>query len=181
MKYYVPIPIENLKSIQEKVFELFPKKELFKKESLFYIPDNLNLFLSIPELKKELDKLNWTQYVFGIGFYIVAPTEGSPIHVDSNTFTYSFNIPILNCEDTFVNFYRTDKEPKKEIYKVYDTYVNYYRFDPADCQIVDKLELLEPHVINVQQVHNIINKNTKPRITLLIRLRNDLDLSHLFQ
>jgi hypothetical protein len=181
MKYYVPVPIENLKTIQEKVFELFPKREFFKKDSLFYIPDNLNLFLNIPELKAELDKLNWTPYVFRIGFYIIAPTDGSTIHVDSNTFTYSFNIPILNCEDTYVNFYKTAKESKKEVYKRYDTYINYNKFDPADCQLVDKLEMLEPHVINVQEVHNIVNKNTGSRITLLIRLRNDLDLSHLFQ
>lgn len=181
MKYYVPVPIENLKTIQEKVFELFPKREFFKKVSLFYIPDNLNLFLNIPELKAELDKLNWTPYVFGIGFYIIAPTVGSAIHVDSNTFTYSFNIPILNCEDTYVNFYKTDREPKKEVYTMYDTHVNYNKFDPEDCQLVDKLEMLEPHVINVQELHNIVNKNTGSRITLLIRLRKDLDLSHLFQ
>ena len=47
MKYYSPVHIENLKTIQEKVFEYFPKEELFKKEALFYIPDNLNIFSSV--------------------------------------------------------------------------------------------------------------------------------------
>jgi hypothetical protein len=181
MKYYSAIHIENLKSIQEKVFEHFPKEELLKRESLFYITDNLNIFLSIPELKAELDKLNWTPYVFSIGFYIIAPTTGTHIHLDSNSFNHSFNIPILNCENTFVNFFKTDKEPKKEVYKLYDTFVNYYRFDPVDCEVVDQLEMVTPHVINVQEPHNVVNKNSKPRITLLIRLRNDIDLSHLFQ
>lgn len=180
MKYYVSVPIKNLKTIQEKVFKYFPKEELFKKESLFYIPNNLNIFLSIPELKAELDKLNWTPYVFSIGFYIIGNTNGTHIHLDSNTFTHSFNIPILNCENTFVNFYKTDKEPKKEVYKLYDTLINYYRFDPADCVVVDQLEMLTPNVINVQEPHNVVNKNTKPRITLLIRLKNDIDLSNLF-
>lgn len=181
MKYYSPVHIENLKTIQGKVFEHFPKEELFKRESLFYIPDNLNIFLSIPELKAELDKLNWTPYVFGIGFYIISPTNGTHIHLDSTTFNHSLNIPILNCENTFVNFYKTESEPKKEVYKLYDTLINYNRFDPADCEVIDQLEMLTPHVINVQEPHNVVNKNTKSRITLLIRLRNELDLSHLFQ
>lgn len=181
MKYYSPVKIENLKTIQKKVFEHFPKEDLLKKEALFYIPDNLNVFLSIPELKAELDKLNWTTHIFGIGFYILGTTSGSHIHLDSSTFTHSFNIPILNCENTFVNFFKTEKEPKKEVFKLYDTVINYHRFDPADCELVDQLEMVTPHVINVQEPHNIVNTNTTPRITLLMRLRNDLDLSHLFQ
>jgi hypothetical protein len=181
MKYYSPIQIENLKIIQEKVFKHFPKEDLLKKEALFYIPNNLNVFLNIPELKAELDKLNWTTYVFGIGFYILGPTDGSHIHVDSNTFNYSFNIPILNCENTFVNFFKTDKEPKKEVFKLYDTFINYNKFEKVDCKLVDQLEMVTPHVINVQEPHNIVNNNIKPRITLLIRLRPELDLSYLFQ
>ena len=181
MKYYSPVPIDNLKIIQEKVFEYFPKEKLSTKEALFYVPDNKNIFLSIPELKLELDKLNWTPYILAIGFYIIAPTDGSPIHVDSTSFSYSFNIPILNCEDTYVNFYRANKEPKKQIYSMYGTSMNYYKFDSAECELSDSLEMLTPHIINVREAHNIVNKNTKSRITLLIRLRNELDLSHLFQ
>ena len=62
MKYYTPIQIENLEIIQRKVFELFPKSELTK-NNLFYIPNNVELFLSMPELKTELDRLKLTESI----------------------------------------------------------------------------------------------------------------------
>ena len=62
MKYYSPIHLENIDIIQQKVFDIFPKSELSCKEKLFYIPDNLKIFFNIPELKSELDNINWSQY-----------------------------------------------------------------------------------------------------------------------
>ena len=56
MKYYTPINIKNLEIIQQKVFELFPKSKI-NNTNIFYIPNNLELFLNIPELKIELEDL----------------------------------------------------------------------------------------------------------------------------
>ena len=95
MKYYSPIQIENLKTIQEKVFNVFPKEKLNTKiDSLFYIPDNIKTFLSIPELRAELDRLGWTPYVMPFAFYIVQPTKGTIVHIDSGDLKYSLNVKL---------------------------------------------------------------------------------------
>jgi hypothetical protein len=182
MKYYAPIYIKNLKTIQEKVFNLFPKDILEKKvNNLFYIPNNINVFLNIPELKQGLDELGWTPYVFLFAFYIVQPTSGTTVHIDSGEMVHSFNVPILNCDNTYVNFYSTTEQPVMTTYVEYDKKINYFKFNPSYCELVDKLEMLTPHVIKVKEVHNITNLNTGPRITLLIRLKKEICLEHLFQ
>jgi hypothetical protein len=182
MKYYAPIPLDNLKTIQEKVFSLFPKEKLYANmTSLFYIPNDINSFLNIPELQSELDRLGWTSYVYSIAFFIVQPTKGTSIHIDTGDVDHSFNLPILNCNNTFVNFYTTLGQPIKQTYSEYSKTINYFSYNPATCNLVDKLEMTTPHVIKVKEVHNITNINTGPRITLLIRLKSNLDLSYLFE
>ena len=176
MKYYIPIHLENLDIIQKKVLQLFPKENLNKK-ILFYIPNNLELFFNIPELKNELDRLGWSDYIHSFAFYIVQKTKGSTHHTDTGDTIYSFNIPIYNCKNTFVNFYTTSVEPIK-ISPL--NQASYYHYDPNDCELVDTLEMTSPHVINVKQVHNIVNNNNYPRITLLVRLKKELSLDHLF-
>jgi hypothetical protein len=176
MKYYSPVHIDNLSIIQQKVFELFPKNQL-DKNNLFYLANNIELFLNIPELKIELDKLEWTEYIHAFGFYVTQKTNGSTIHTDTGNRNYSFNIPILNCNNTFVNYYTTNSTP---IRKVTPNNVDYYYYDPVHCNLIDSFEMNSPHIINVLQLHNITNHNSEPRITLLMRLKNELSLDHLF-
>lgn len=176
MKYYHPIPIQNLSIIQDKVFDLFPKTK-YMISSLFYPQDNLEMFLNITELKEELDRLEWTNYVHSFAFFIVQKTNGSLLHTDTGDRTYSFNIPIKFCEKTKVNFYKTSNaQPIEQDNGI----VTFNKYDSNDCELVDSLEMVTPHVINVKEVHNVTNPNFLPRITLLIRLKNTLDLSHLF-
>ena len=181
MKYYSHIHLENLKTIQTKVFDVFLKKSLLEKDSLFYLPNNLDIFMNIPELKKELDNLNWTNYVNSFGFYMINKSYGTPLHIDSGTCQYSFNIPILNCENTFINFYKTNAEPVKSSYMAFGKLIDYYKYNVTDCVLQDKLEMTTPHVINVKEVHNVTNLNSLSRITLLIRLKKEINLDHLFQ
>ena len=183
MKYYSPIPLENLETIQSKVLDIFPKDELSKDQSFFYIPDNLKTFFGIPELKSALDNLNWSPYVTSFGFYMVNKTEpsGTPIHTDTGDYMYSFNIPILNCTNTFLNFYKTDKEPVWGSFVAYDKTISYNSFETTDCILEDRVEMAIPHVIKVKGPHNVTNLNPLPRVTLLIRLNKELNLEHLFQ
>lgn len=172
----MPVHIENLEIIQKEVFKLFPKSALVS-NNLFYIPDNLSLFLGIPELKSALDTLGWTEYVHAFGFYILHKTNASTLHTDTGDRTYSFNIPILNCKDTLVQFFKTDQLPTKV------TPINrasYYSYDSSKCELVDSFEMNSPHVINTTYVHNVVNPNILPRITLLVRLSNTLSLDKLF-
>lgn len=176
MKYYHPVELNNLSVIQKKVFKLVPLHNL-NKTILFYLPNNLEIFFNIPELKAELDRLGWTEHVDSFGFYIVQKTNGSTLHTDTGSRTYSFNIPIISCTGSRVNFYTTDSEPEVEMHK---EGVDYNKYDIEKCTLVDSLEMTIPHIINVKEVHNISNPNHSPRITLLIRMKNTVDLRHLF-
>jgi hypothetical protein len=176
MKYYHPIEINNLAVIQQKVYSLFPRNEL-RQTKLFYPPDNLNMFLSIPELKEELDRLEWTPHVDSFAFYIVQKTNGSTLHTDTGDRTYSFNIPIKGCANTKVNFYTTTSEP---VLQSHTSIVDYHKYEIENCTLVDSLEMTTPHVINVKEVHNISNNSYIPRITLLVRLKNTIDINHIF-
>lgn len=145
---------------------------------LFYLPNNTETFLNIAELKEELDKLKWTAHVHGFAFYIVQKTDGSTLHTDTGDRVYSFNIPIKFCENTNVNFYTSTNPTSVELGSGLTTY---NKFNADDCVLADSLQMSTPHVINVKEIHNIVNPNVLPRITLLVRLKNTLDLSHLFK
>jgi hypothetical protein len=174
MKYYHEVKLNNLSIIQQKVFELFPYKELVYTK-LFYPIDNLTTFFNIPELKDELDRLGWSSYVKAFAFYIVQTTKGSALHTDTGDYKYSFNIPIKFGNNTCVNFYTTDSLPT-----MHQSNVDYNKYNLENCTLVDSLEMTTPHIINVKEVHNITNNNAYPRITLLIRLDKEINLNHYF-
>jgi hypothetical protein len=165
MQYYKAVEFDNLEIIQKKVFDLFPKDD-FEKNKLFYIDDNLNSFLSIPELKDNLIRLGLLDHVLGFGFYIT--TKSNPIHTDNTLYDFSLNLPILGCDNTFVKFFKSTHPPIKQ---VADSGVTYYSYDENNCQVMDSLELTSPHIIKVNVPHAVKNETGKQRITLLIRLK----------
>jgi len=169
MFYYKPIDIPDFEIIRQKVYDLFPKN--FNRTNLFYPENNLEPFLEIKELTSFLENSNLLRQVYMFAFNVV--TYGYPeiIHVDTGEFNYSLNLPILNCENTFIKFYETSIEPRIVNYitstKSSATYLGFYK---KDCQLVKSLEMTKPHIINVKIPHGIANPNKATRITLLIRL-----------
>ena len=174
MKYYFSVKIETLSIIQEKVFALIAETDL-SATNLFYPANNLELFLGIPELRAALDNLGWTEYVDSFAIHILQPHDRIALHTDTGDFDYSLNIPIKNCEKTFVNFYSSSSPP---VDATHDK-VTYKGYDAKKCSIVTSLELKTPYVINVKEIHNVVSLNKLPRITLLIRLGKNIDLPHM--
>lgn len=168
MKNYYPIKFDNLKIIQEKVLKFLPENQKYR-ESLFYIDDNMNKFLSINELKENLIRLNILQYIFSIAFYVVPTTKetGSTIHIDYSKGSYSLNIPILGCTNTWVKFYDSNEKP---FIKYSNSGVPYYYCNASKCKEIDKLQMSMPHIINIKKIHNVVNTNKNTRVTLLLRI-----------
>jgi len=173
---YSYIHFDNLDIIQRKVMLLFPISKHHRTE-LFYIEDNLKKFLEIEELYANLKRLDLIDMVRSVAFYNVLPTDrdGTNVHVDSGIGSYSLNLPIMGCDGTFVNFYESNKPPME---KFTAGGVPYYEFNPADCCLLDRAEMTAPLIINIKKIHNVVNINTAPRITLLLRLHEfwDYDL-----
>lgn len=168
MNNYLPVYFENLEHIQSRVLDFFPNDKRHG-QSLFYIKDNVKHFLSIPELKDNLDRLRVREYVNLIGFYYIPTTtvSGTFKHIDYGDNNYSLNVPISGCNNTWVNFYKSDIEP---VLKYNNAGVRYYHCDQESCILTERFEMNHPYVINVKTIHNVVNTNPEPRITLLIRL-----------
>ena len=187
MKYHAPINIENLSIIQEKVLAKSPKS-MMHLQGILTLPNDVEEFLSIPELKTELDKLGWTKHLYAVNYCITLGNRSGMLHSDGGTGNYSFNLPILNCANTFVNFYTTNIKPiaseYKRIYIPVPGDVNskseigtFNKYNIEDCTLVESLEMVTPHIINIRQIHKVVNPTDLPRISLLIRLKNELNQS----
>jgi hypothetical protein len=174
MKYRF-IDIDNLEEIQKAVLKKIPV-DLLTKNDLFYIKNSIKFFLDIPEIKTLLDKLGFTKHIHdnGIAVNVTMPGVELPIHYDSDKFIYSFNIPLLNYENTYVNFWETDSPATDfpRIHPIYKTTVITKAFDRKKCKLTDQIEPLRPCVINTHLPHNVSNKTDKIRVMLLVRLAN---------
>jgi hypothetical protein len=175
MKLSFPISIYPLKKIQEDILKHFPWDKLNKGPSLFYIPNNLDIFLNIKELNDVLNNLELISYVRSFAFNVTQPNTVSNIHIDTGESCYSFNLPLLNCDNTYTAFYETTKEPILKEYKAINQIITYRWYDPIFCTEIHKIEMNIPHIINIYTPHNIINTNNTHRITFLIRFIKDFD------
>lgn len=170
MQLYKPVIIDNLDVIVSKVLDFFPEnKRHFT--SLFYIDDNKNKILSIPELADALGRYDLLEHVYGIGFYIVHQDSPLTIHKDNGDIIYSLNIPLSGCANTFVNFYSASTGPEEKTTLAGN---KYFAFAEQNCTLIDRLEMTTPHIINVKVPHAVENHNSAPRITMLIRLNSSV-------
>jgi hypothetical protein len=165
MSNYQSVHINNLDIITQKALALVPKQRL-DNTGLFYLENNKELFLSIPELREELIRLELLDHVYGIAVYVVYSSTPMSIHEDSGYILYSLNLPLSGYENTFVNFYQPSV-PAQE--KISHNGNRFFHYPEADCELVDQLEMTTPHIINVKVPHAVVNQNTEPRITMLIR------------
>lgn len=165
MSNYKSVHINNLETIAQQALALVPKQRL-DIAGLFYLENNKELFLSIPELRAELIRLELLDHVYGIAVYVVYNSTPLLIHKDSGDILYSLNIPLSGCKNTFVNFYQPTI-PAQE--KISANGNRFFHYPEANCELVDQLEMTTPHIINVKVPHAVVNQNTEPRITMLIR------------
>lgn len=180
MKYFKILNCDDIHLIQKKTLEIFPE-EKWNTSSLFYIDNNKEILLSIPELRNFLKINGLINYVRAFGFYILNENSISPIHVDTGESPYSLNFPINNCDGSIVNFYYTNKDPIIKEYKVYNTVVTYKYFNSSDCIKIDRLEVeTQPYLLKIHHPHKVDNINCNNRITLLTRFTKDLNLEHFF-
>lgn len=172
------IDTDNLKEIQQEILKKIPATS-FDRNDLFYVKDSTNYFLDIPVLKDLLTKLGFIDHIHenGIAINVTFPKVTLPIHYDSDKFVYSFNIPILNYAGSYVNFWSTEAQPKDfpRIHPVYKTTVISKAYDPAECKLLDSIEVLSPCVINTRVPHNVRNISNDIRVMLLIRLASTVD------
>jgi hypothetical protein len=175
---YKPVEIENLQEIQDAVFKIYTPEQLFNPD-LFYMTNEV--FLNIPELKSFLEKSGLLDYVHIIATTVIPPGYGVPgapfpfgptVHVDEGIYTHSFNIPIKNCENTFLYYYDVNGDP--ELVHL-DNGLPYHYFKQENCILKNQIEMNKAYIVNTSEPHAIVNPTDKTRVLIAIRLKSEFN------
>jgi hypothetical protein len=186
MMLYKPVIIKNLQEIQDAVANTFPEMTDLTMTGYFTLPKNK--VLEISNLRKLLKKLGLFAYLH-VANATVAPAGYSDpnklppyapvIHIDkaddNMSYIHSFNIPIKNCENTFVNYYKAHGADEIQ-YTEHG--LPYRRFKAEECELIDQVEMSQAHIIDTSVPHAIVNPNNKTRILLAIRLTVDFNFDN---
>jgi hypothetical protein len=179
MLYSTPVPVDNAEELSRSIFRFIPKR--IWTDSVLFPVDRDELFKHTTILPV-LEKYNWTNSIEGISVVVVPGKKILPIHHDWGTLTHSFNIPIINCANTWTIWYRIDEDQKDLQPGQYQLYnedtgttveYTYYEYNDARCTEIERLEVTTPHLLNVRQPHSVWNPTTGTRLMLAIRLAPD--------
>jgi len=168
MNYWKKIKIKNLEIIQTKSLEYIKNnKDQFSLGSSFQ-PIKFDDFIkAVPEIMDAFTEHGLTPKTVA-AYFMLTNTDGNA-HRDSYTDPARINIPILNCENSWTNFYvlkDSSIKPKLMLNKKGQPYQSY---DPNNIIRVDRVQITEPTIIRPLEIHSIEMDETKvPRITLTI-------------
>lgn len=174
--FYRPIKIDNLDKIQEEVLKRIPEN-LLKNSNLTYIENNNKIFLGIPELYDFLLSKKLLSSVGAIAINITKGHNNGNFHVDSGPYKHSFNIPIIGCENTWINFFKVDTDYKIVTVENKGKTHHFYRYTEEQCELIYEAETINPYLLGVKTPHRVINKSDQTRVMLLIRLFPGFDLN----
>lgn len=154
------------------------KNEIYDKINVLY-PNVTSLFEWQPTNSLVPTEVNELIENFGAqirGCCVNCTTNSrSPIHVDTGKYHYSLNLPIANCEKTFIKFYHTQKEPQL----IKTTNVQYWGFNDEDVDVLENIETNKPLIVNTKVAHSFESFQIKPRIMLLIRFEPGWNLENI--
>lgn len=177
MKHYYPIEIEKLDIIRQKAIDILPT-------SLYHgysITRNLvveNQLFQIEEFQEVLERFGGMDMVHSMAFNISRPFQKPGLHVDDGTFIYSFNIPLINYKNTFLNVYqKVDNLVMMKHRDRYDNIISYWGVRPEDCVLLERIETIQPHFLNTKFPHSVENENYSIRFNMLTRMKPEFDPS----
>jgi hypothetical protein len=186
MVLYKSVHIENLQEIQDAVASTFPEMTDIKMSGFFILPKNK--VLEIRQLRKLLKKLGLFVHVEVVNAVVAPAGYSDPrklppyapiIHIDKEVvgaqkYTYSFNIPIRNCENTFLNYYKANGD---EVINYTELGYPYRTFDTKDCELIDQVEMCQPYIVDTSVPHAVVNPNNTTRTLIAIRLKSQFDFN----
>ena len=176
--FYKPVHIENLTEIQQEVLKLIPEN-LLNQTTLTYIENSKDIFLGIPALYNFLKskKMHWS--VGNIAINVTQGKDSGNYHMDSGPFKHSLNIPIIGCENTWINFFKVDSDYKVVTVENKGKTHHFFRYTEDQCELIYEAETSKPYLLGVKTPHRVINKSDQTRIMLLIRLWPGVYLNNL--
>lgn len=132
--------------------------------------DTPRILLLFPEVQKMFDPMNIK--IKRISVVTVDPSN-TGIHRDDTDCNVRINIPILNCNSSVTNFYKTDADP---IQKFTPNGTPYLQIENSKCILVDSFCLDRPAALRVTEPHQVIvNPDYSPRIACTIEFVENID------
>lgn len=170
MKYYLKLPnIPNWQDIQSAAQTYLENNTtIYKRKtglSFCESPDFCNANRSL--INDCFVKMNLS--VVATAFYVTYDNVQGSLHTDNSKSQARINIPILNCENTYTEYYTVSKTRLH----TNDRYTVKLPTDDAVIELVDRVELTCPTVIRVNEFHKVTLGNIAPRISLTVRFDHD--------
>ena len=134
---------------------------------------NLNLMTLIkecPEIILAFNKYDLKPVIAGA--YVMYDPNHTSVHVDEYPAQARINLPLLNCKNTYTNFYESKDEPIKWINP--DSGVVSYNI-VGDYKLVDRVEITQATILRTKVLHSVDLpiSNPVPRITLSLGFNKD--------
>ena len=104
--------------------------------------------------------------------FVMYNSNHASVHIDAFPSQARINIPLLNCANTYTNFYVSDSEPNLRIDP--NTGIKSF-YITGNYELVDRVEITQATVIRTKAPHSVdlpIN-NPVPRITLTLGFNKD--------
>jgi hypothetical protein len=190
---YKPLLTQHLPNIQEEVLNILSFETLqdiawerlvkHKERGTIHwnIPPVEYMFEQSPSLFNFYKEIGISDFpeaiIMAVNF--TPPDFLGTIHIDglSDIATYSINIPIANCEGTYLNTYDVIN-PEKELspYSLANKSNPYRYWKPEDCKLVSTNETVTPYLINVESPHQFSNPNMNTyRYMLISKIKKEYE------
>lgn len=179
-KLYQKIKIENFEEIKKELFALITEEEFnFKDAPKSWIPDINQVLACCPFLNKfSIEKTK--KPIHQIKFYLSPPERAIGPHVDGANIKQPFGLvlPIINTENTFVNWYEDDPHNFDVRHFAINPMVETFKSNlgsvivPKNAdklRILDSLELVEPTFTKSDIMHGVTNQTNQTRVTVVLR------------
>lgn len=172
------ISIKNLGLAQQQVLNAIREQEIdITKDSWHWI-ENTNSFLDLPTIRELINELGVDDLIHQINIGVTL-NKKSIIHIDDGKFgdfDYSLNIPILNTDNTFINFYRPLSDmPQNGTWASKGEY-KLKAFEEHEVELIERVETNKVGYVNTKVPHSFESFNGTPRVMLCLRLDNNFSL-----
>lgn len=178
MKPFKILHCENLKDIQDETINFVHRNYagILQEKSLWHKVDTIEYLKTCKQLTKWTDTLKLR--IREVSFTVVLDDTKVHVHVDEQPTVAKINVPIMNTEHTFNQWFqipKSDYELYRQVNQFGKYYYNFKDYDLDNALLIGEVELVEPIVFNSALPHNVkLTKRSKfPRLVLSVMFLKD--------